>query len=196
MKTALCMILSCAVVFVCSCTLVTSKTQVGEKPLTLKGKKWNGIWYDGDHFICFIKVKDKKAGILRAAIMNSESGDAKIDFSLKNFNIQIKKFDDLLFGNILCEDLLEKKDLDKSNAKTYIWFMMRQSRDKLLLYMPNSDFLTNLIKQKKLEGEKTKNCLIITESNKDFRKLIDSYGDGGKMFNWKEPITLFRLTKK
>ncbi|NOY75012.1 MAG: hypothetical protein GXP32_04385 [Kiritimatiellaeota bacterium] len=196
MRNAFCPVLSLmSGVFLFGCTIVSSVDPVGEKPAPLKEKDWIGAWYDGDSFICFIKVKDEARGILRAAVLNTDKKDAE-DFSLRNFDVQIRKNDGLMFANILYGDLMNEKDVNEENAKTYVWFMLVKLRGKIVLYMPNGGLFEKLIKAKKLKGKIIKDGIVVSASNENFRKLIDSRGKSGELFNWTEPITLRRLMKK
>lgn len=194
MKQSMYLILFSAVFILCGCTAVTSLTPVGTKPVVTEKKDWEGVWYNGDGLLCFIRVKDKNKGILRVAMLNGgKEGKEDIDFSLKKFDVHIKQGKSLKFANFLCRDVFEKKEINKSTEKAYCWFMITNSKENILLYIPNSKFYNKLITDKKLKGEEVDNCIIISDSSEKILEVIDSYGDQGQLFNWKEPIPLRRL---
>lgn len=52
---------------VCGCSIIASKAPVGEAPVLVDAKGWNGVWYSPNGGYCVLQVKNEHEGILQLA---------------------------------------------------------------------------------------------------------------------------------
>jgi hypothetical protein len=187
MKKAVILILT-AILFH-GCSLVTVKKPIGEKSPNINILAWEGIWYDGDNSVLFIKVKDKKNSVLYVRAVENSSDTLKI----KEFDVILRKGTKMLFANIPFKEIAEKKELNSRNRDCYIWGAVKNQNNRIIFFSPDGKEFRDLIDEGKLNGVAENGYIHLSSSVKAVIELCESERSG-RMFDWENPV-IFRKLK-
>ncbi len=156
------------------CTSVVSVNMLGTGAAAV-GNDWEGVWGDGKELVFHVKVKNPEKGILGVAMVGWEKGD----FSMRKFDVFIRKGDKHDFCNILYKDMAdEKDDAGEDVLNSYFWMLVKQGEGVLLLYMPDAKEIAVLVEEGKLSGEKGDGNILLKGSQEELTKLLED--DGGQ----------------
>ena len=123
---------------IAGCTSVRSRKLVGDQPVTLDPKVWNGAWSDGDEALLFLRVKDATNGVLEVAV--PEMTDTEI--TLEKFDIHIRKTGDWWWASF------KEKDDD-----AYTFLRVSEPDKHLLAWSPDPVTFVERVKAGLLKGE-------------------------------------------
>jgi len=182
-------ILILAVILFQGCSLVTVKKPIGEKSFSINISAWEGIWYDGDNTVLFIKVRDKKKSVLNVKAVENSSDILKI----KEFNVFLRKGAKMIFANIPFKDIADKKELNLRNRDCYIWGAVKNQNNRIVFFSPDGKEFKDLIDEGKLNGVAEKGYIHLSSSVKIVMELCESERSG-RMFDWENPV-IFRKLK-
>lgn len=185
-----------SVILLTACSTVTSRNLVGLTNFELEEKDWNGLWFfpDDSNFIK-IKVIDKKNGILKAAKIDEQDNNFKLD----EIVIQIKKGKKSLYANVLEEKGEKAKD-------EYFWCKISNEKGKILYWFPSSERFLKAAELKKIKAiiNNETDSVNLNGQDKDVsresvilidepEKIIDMIEDGeSNYFEWEHPIILIK----
>ena len=79
--------------------MVASKGPVGETPVMLNAKDWDGTWFSPGGDYCMMKVKNEKEGVLRLAWFENDK-----EMTHKSSDVFIRKSGNWLFASTKEED--------------------------------------------------------------------------------------------
>lgn len=202
MKTINCLIFSLVVaLFLSGCDVVTSLNPVGTNPIQIQKDDWEGVWYSGVEkggMVFYVWVKDKDKGILRFGVVKEDEKEK--DFTLMKLDVQLRKGKSSVFGNILFKQMGNGEETELVE-KSYLWFMIENAGDSIVIHVPNANIFKELVKDGKHKGEAVSSkagwvgFVVICEPTEKITDVIESYDDSGKLFNWKSPIMLRRIMK-
>lgn len=166
----------------CSCTIVGSKGPIGETPVLVKAKDWDGTWFNPGGDYCKIKVKSETDGILRIAWIE----DGK-ELTHKSSDVFIRKSEAWLFASM-------KEEEDKTiTDNVYVWAMIKKEKEIILIWLPNKDRFKTLIEAKTLPGEIKKDSVLLGDLKPEHMKIIASERRS-LLFDWEEPLVLIKLS--
>lgn len=127
-----------SLLFLAGCTSVTSRQIVGDQPVTLDPKVWNGAWTDDDEAVLFLRVKDATNGVLEVAV--PELTDTEI--TLEKFDVHIRKTGDWWWASF------KEKDED-----AYTFQRVSEPDQHLLAWSPDPATFVERVKAGQLKGE-------------------------------------------
>lgn len=171
-------ILFMACIFLLSaCSMVYSPKPMGEAPVVLKADSWDGNWIHPEGVIA-IKVTDSRKGEMEISFVD--------DGAVEKHSILIKKSGDWVFGS-----LKEENELPR-----YLWARLKKEGNQLLVWTPDSDKFKHLIEKKIIPGSlDSDGNIVLGELSSDNIKSIAS-SEHGVLFDWDEPMVLFRVFQK
>ncbi len=124
--------------FFAGCTSVKSRKLVGDQPVTLDPKVWNGAWTDDDEALLFLRVKDATNGVLEVA----EPNISETEITLEKFDVHIRKTGDWWWASF------KEKDDD-----AYTFVRVSEPDQHLLAWSPDPAAFVARIKAGQLKGE-------------------------------------------
>lgn len=166
------------------CVSVTSRQLVGDTPVNLDPKQWNGVWTDDDGTVFHLRVKDAAHGVLEVG--NVKLTDDEMTFEKKD--VYIRKSGDWLWANFQAD-----------HSTNYTFVRVSPPDRHLIVWLPAPDAFVQKIHEGKLKGELPKDengketgSAIIDGLNGDQIKLIES-GEWNNAINLSQPGVLRRL---
>jgi hypothetical protein len=169
------------------CTSVTSRKPVGDQPVTLDPKVWNGVWTDDDEAVLLMRVKDATNGIVEVAV--PEIGDDGI--SLETMDVQVRQTDDWWWASF--------KDRPES---AFTFLRVSQPDRHLLVWSPRPAAFAKRVKEGALEGTllkddqgKESGSVVLEELKAEHLRAIES-GAWPDALDLGEPMILRRLGPK
>lgn len=172
------------VVFIAGCTSVTSRKLVGETPVTLDAKLWNGTWTDDAEAVIYLRVKDATNGVLEAATV--ELSDTELKFN--KFEVRVRQSGAWLWANF------------KDEGETGYTFVRLAEPDRhLLVWSPDPAAFVKRVKAGTLTGEllkddqgKESGSVVLDELKAEHIRAIES-GEWKDAFDLARPGILRRL---
>jgi len=131
------------ILLIAGCTSVTSRKLVGDQPVPLDPKVWNGAWTDDDETVLFLRVKDATNGVLEIAV--PEMTDTEI--TLEKLDVHIRKTGDWWWASFK-----EKAD------DAYTFVRVSEPDHHLLAWSPDPAAFVSRIKAGLLKGELLKDA--------------------------------------
>lgn len=125
------------------CTSVTSRQIVGDQPVTLDPKVWNGAWTDGDEALLFLRVKDATNGVLEVAGPHI----SETEITLEKFDVHVRKTGDWWWASFK-----EKSD------DAYTFVRVSEPDKHLLAWSPDPAAFVTRVKAGLLKGELLKDA--------------------------------------
>ena len=172
----------CAVFALCSCTIVATKGPIGEAPVVLDGKDWDGTWFNPGGDYCMMKVRNENEGILRLAWIENDK-----EMKHKSSDVFIRKSGKWLFASM-------KEDDDKDAANgLYVWAIIKKSRKMLFIWLPNEERFKKLVEAEILPGEVKESAVILGDLKPEHMKIITS-DERRSLFDWEDPLVLIKLS--
>jgi hypothetical protein len=162
--------------------MVASKGPVGETPVELNAKDWDGTWFSPGGDYCMMKVKNEKEGILRLAWFENDK-----EMTHKSSDVFIRKSGTWLFASMKEED--EKTVADS----VYVWAIIKKSTKIILIWLPNEERFKKLIEAKTLPGEIKKDMVVLGDLKPEHMKIITSE-ERSLLFDWEDPLVLIKLS--
>jgi len=173
----------CVVFVLCSCSVVASKRPVGETPVALNTKEWDGTWFNPGGDYCMMKVKNENEGILRLAWFEDDK-----EVTHKSSDVFIRKSGNWLFASM-------KEDDDKNVVDSpYVWAIIKKSRKTIFIWLPNEDRFKKLVETKTFPGEVKNGTLILTDLKPEHMKIITT-DERSSLFDWEDPLVLIKLSE-
>jgi hypothetical protein len=161
---------------------VASKGLIGETPVVLNAKEWDGTWFNPGGDYCMMKVKNENEGILRLAWIENDR-----EMIYKTSDVFIRKSGNWLFAST-------KEDDEKAAADSlYVWAIIKKSRRTLFIWLPNEERFKKLIEAKTLPGEIKKGVVMLGDLKPEHMKIITSE-EKSFLFDWEDPLVLIRLS--
>lgn len=170
------------------CVSVTSRHLVGDEPVKLDPKQWNGIWTDDDDTVFHLRVKDATKGVLEVG--NVKLTDDEMTFEKKD--LYLRQSGDWLWANF-----------QDGHSTNYTFVRVSQpDRRHLIVWLPAPDAFVKKIHEGKLKGELLKDehgketgSAIIDGLNPDQIRLIES-GAWNDAINLSQPGVLRRIGRQ
>jgi hypothetical protein len=171
----------CVVFALCGCTVVASKGPIGEAPVLLNAKDWDGAWFNPGGGYCTMKVKNENEGILRVAWIEDDK-----EMTYKSRDVFIRKS-----GNWLFASMKEEDDKDAAN-NLYVWAIIKKSQRTIFIWLPNEERFKKLIETKTLPGEVKESTVVLNELKPEHMKIITT-DERSSLFDWEDPLVLIKL---
>jgi len=175
------MFLACA--FLCSCTSVTCKQPVGEKPVVLDKAKWNGSWANANGDVFYTRVKDAGQGLLELVSAAIEDSEIKVERA----TVRIRASAAWLWASM--------KDEDDEN---FSFGRVTEPGQEILYWIPQPAPFAERVRKKQLPGVVTKDSdgkdkdVLLEALSTEHIKAIEE-GKWGEVFDWSQPVVLRRL---
>jgi hypothetical protein len=168
------------VVALCGCTKVASLTPVGERPLEVLPKDWDGTWLNREQPVK-IRVVDQKNGVLEVA-WAEEKGKR---FVLESYQIQLRQAGAWTFGNLK----------NGEGPAPYLWGLVQKEPSQLIIWPPDPKHFKKLVQTGVLPGKVEKDGdVVLKQLTPEQLKAMMSEAQG-VCFDWKKPMVFFRLGK-
>jgi len=159
------------------CTAVYCIKPMGETPVSIEPEDWDGSWMHDDGFIN-IKVNDAEKGTFEAAWIENKK--------LESVNVQLQSCGDWFFGS----------SLDSAEKQRYIWGRIKKEGQQLVIWAPDVDKFKVLVEEKILPGKVDSDGNVsLGELSSEHMKIIASEKKG-VLFEWDDPVVLFRISEK
>ena len=172
----------CVVFALCSCSVVASKGPIGEAPVVLNAKDWDGTWFEPGGDSCMMKVKNENEGIFRLAWFENDK-----EMTHKSSDVFVRKSGNWFFASM-------KEDDDKDGADSaYVWAIIKKSQKMILIWLPNEERFKKLIEAKTLPGEIKKDMITLGELKPEHMKIITTE-ERSSLFDWEDPLVLIKLS--
>jgi hypothetical protein len=162
--------------------MVAGKGPIGEAPVLLNAKDWDGTWFNPGGDYCMMKVKNENEGIIRLAWIEDDK-----EMTHKSSDVFIRKSGSWLFASIKEED-------DKEAANNlYVWAIIKKSQKTIFIWLPNEERFKKLIEAKTLPGEVRKSMVMLGDLKPEHMKIITSE-ERNFLFDWENPLVLIKLS--
>ena len=172
----------CTLFALCSCTMVASRIPIGEAPVVLDAKEWDGTWFNPGGDYCVMKVKNEKEGVLRLSWFENDK-----EMTYKSGDVFIKKSGNWLFASIKADD---EKDATET---VYAWAIIKKNKKIILIWLPNEERFKKLIEAKTLPGVVKKDMIVLGDLKPEHMKIIVSE-ERSLLFDWEDPLVLIKLS--
>jgi len=168
------------------CTSVTSRKLVGDQPVTLDPKVWNGVWTnDEDHNgVILFRVKDATNGVLEVGMSELTETEMK----LEKFDVHVRQAGAWWWANFKAE-----------NETNFAFVRVSKPGVHLLVWGPDPAAFVKRVKAGGLKGELLKDSegketgsVIIDELPPDQLRAIES-GEWKDVLDLSSPGILRRL---
>lgn len=168
----------------CGCVSVTSRQPVGETPVALDARLWNGAWSDDDEVVVHFRVKDATNGVLEVGVV--ELSDSGMKFN--QFAVQVRKTGDWLWASF------------KDQGETEYTFVRISEPDRhLLVWGPDPAAFVKRVRAGTVKGElkrdeqgKETGSVIIDELTAAHIRALEA-GDWKDAFDLGKPGVLRRI---
>lgn len=175
---------ACAVgilLIVCGCSIVASKAPVGQVPVVVDEKGWNGTWYNPDGTYCVLQVRNEHEGILQLAWIENDK-----ELKYQSGEVFIRKSGNVLFVST-------KETQEKTGADVvYVWARIKKERNMILIWLPDEEKFRKLIEAHILPGEIKNGMTILGDLKPEHMKAITSE-EKGLLFDWERPLVLIKV---
>jgi hypothetical protein len=155
---------------------------IGEAPVVLNAKDWDGTWFNPGGDYCIMKVKNENEGVLRLAWIEDDK-----EMTHKSSDVFIRKS-----GNWLFASMKENDDKDAAN-NLYAWAIIKKSQKTIFIWLPNEERFKKLIEEKTLPGETQKSMVMLGDLKSEHMKIIAT-DERSSLFDWENPLVLIKLS--
>lgn len=168
----------------CSCTSVTCKQPVGEKPVALDKAKWNGSWTSVDGDVFYTRVKDSSTGLLELVSVSVEDSEIRVEKAV----VQIRQSADWLWVSMKGE-----------NDENFSFGRVTEPGHEIIYWIPKAAPFAERVRNGELPGVlikesdgQEKGGVILNALATEHLKAIEA-GKWGEVFDWSQPVVLRRL---
>lgn len=167
---------------VCGCSIVASKAPVGEAPVVVDAKGWNGAWYTPGGGYCVLQVKNEREGILQLAWIENDK-----ELKYQSGEVLIRKSGNVSFAST-------KETQEKTVADVvYVWARIKKEKNMILIWLPNEEKFKTLIETNILPGEIKNGMTILGDLKPEHMKVITSEAKC-PLFDWERPLVLIKMS--
>jgi hypothetical protein len=175
-----------------ACSVVTVMEPIGENPVQLQPKEWEGLWklylcpiFDDDEeeeTFFLIEVADGENGVLKVQNIGRKP---------ESVQVYLRESNDWMFGSF--------KDPDHAD-KGFDWGRFKKNGDRVVIWGPDYDHFSDLVNEELLPGhpyageqQRYDKFLILSDLKPEHMKLITS-DSNGDLFNWEYPSFMVRVS--
>lgn len=169
-----------------ACSVVTVTESIGEAPIQLQPREWEGLWklYPSDEKVAFflIEVADSENGVLQVQNISREP---------ESVQVYLRESNGWMFGSF--------KDPDHAD-KAFIWGRFIKDGDRIFIWVPDYDRFSDLVNEGALPGhtyageqQDYDQFLILSSLKPEHLKLITS-DSKGELFHWEYPSFMVRVS--
>ena len=160
-----------------ACNAVVSEQPMGEKPLAVTAKDWEGTWVNGEG-AGIIKVVDPEKGLLQAAWIEGNSQD------MESYQIFLRELGPWIVASVKIEG--------RSGLVRYGWARVNREDGQIVVWDPSVKSFKQLVEAGKLPGVIEQDDVILGDLKPEHYDLLTS-GSEGVLFDWDEPVVLLRI---
>ena len=175
-----------------ACSVVTVTEPMGEKPVQLQPKEWEGLWR---LYLCPVfDDNDEEEAFLLIEVADSENGVLKVQNigrKPESAQVYLKESNGWMFGSF--------KDPDHAE-KGFDWGRFKKNGDRIVIWGPNYDQFSNLVNKglfpghfHAAEGWLDSKYLILPGLQPEHVKLVTSESKG-ELFLWEYPSFMIRIS--
>jgi hypothetical protein len=192
MRHFLLLIVSIFLLAASACSYVTVTEPIGEKPVQIQPKEWEGLWklysysFDNDEeeYFLVIEVSDSEKGVLKVRGISREP---------ESVQVYLRESNGWMFGSY---------NPDNARDVGMCWGRFEKKGNRIFFWVPDYDRLLGLVKDGLLpghpyaEGSDDKfddKFLILSDLKPEHMELITSESKG-VLFHWDEPFFMLRLS--
>ncbi len=179
------------IMVVSGCSAVFSPEPIGQKPVQLQEKDWNGMWFDGETVVT-IRVKDSEKGLLELAWI--EGGSSELH--LEAIEAVLKSSGEWTFISARDEQVMsdepEVAEKDKADEPRYLWARIDKDGHRIMMWLPNPEVFEKLVTEGILPGKVIEDGILLKPLKSEHIEIIGA-SSHGVVFGWDEPIVLVKL---
>lgn len=177
-------ILVFAALVMAGCEAVTTTALVGDEPVDLKAKDWDGTWVTADGEVVIVKVTDDDEGRANIYWLESEDGQPV----LKSSEIIVREVNDWQLVN----SPVPADERNDEEVPEYVFARIATNDDELFVWTPKVDAFKEAADEDHFIGELTASGLQLgplSEAHLDYLT-----GEAGlRLFDLERPISLRRI---
>jgi len=174
---------ACILIVLCGCNAVYSPRPIGEKPTNIQSKQdeWEGTWTHTDGAMT-VKVVDGSNGVLKVGWVQDDHGDLKYESA----DVYLRDSGGWTFASI--------KPQEETNQNRYVWARVEKKERMAILWKPDANKFKTLVREGKIPGCADGSDVVLGNLASNHLALITSETNG-VLFNWDEPLVLFKSGK-
>lgn len=172
--------------------LVLSKKPLGDKPLKVDPKNWQGNWVTNEGFVS-IRVTDGATGSLQLT-WTAEDPNSKPQ--LKTVSAQLRQSGDWTFLNIKGDQVDDDgKEGDDPKKDYFVWARVKRDGEFFIAWAPEKKAFEELVKNGVLPGEIKDNAVILDSLDPEKTSNLKNHADCS-LFRWEHPMVFFRVSSE
>ncbi len=148
------------------CEAVYISHPLGDKPVKLDAKNWEGTWLHKDG-ILVTKILDSEKGLLNIAWI--ENSNDKLNFETEK--VCIRESAGHMFWNKKDKDQ-SRDDSTASHKDRYVWGKIKRIGHQIILWYPDIDTFKNLVGKGTLPGKIDNGSVILDDLNPKQLKMF------------------------
>jgi hypothetical protein len=188
------LLLIVCIVFIAAsaCSVVTVTEPIGEEPVLLQPKDWEGLW---KIYLYSFFDEEEKEGYALIEVSDSEKGVIKIQGigrEPESVHVYLRESNGWMFGSY--------RDPELTDDKGFCWGRFKKDGDHIYFWVPDYDRFTNLVNDGLLpghpyDGEQRdySKYLILSGLKPEHMDLITS-DSKGVLFYWDQPFFMVRIS--
>jgi hypothetical protein len=173
-----------------ACSYVTVTEPIGEEPVQLQPKEWEGVWKlyfyslfneDEEEAFFVMEVSDSENGVLKVQNIGREPESAQV---------YLRESNGWMFGSY--------RNPGEAEDKGMCWGRFEKHGDRIFIWVPDYDRFSGLMNDGLLPGHPAEDMdgdkiLILSNLKPEHLELVTSESKG-VLFHWDHPIFMERIS--